>query len=187
MLKNKRILLTILLVLLLIFLPNMVKATIIRDGENNEWIRLPSQLKKSMIKNWDGYYTWDGTAQKITTSESVTFQIQFSCITTEALDEIQEKSNNMPEDNEFNEWLNNYIEPYIKEENWKTLSSMNVEIVCKLGDSTTHDHLLFIKVVDNGTENIVWNGYRSRLYKSKIFTCKTCIRKHRDYNNTNKN
>ena len=156
--KKINFLLTI-IILLILMIPNMVEANMIRGRENNEWIKLPSQLKKSMFTNWDGYYTLDGTAQKITTSENVSFQIQYSCITTETLDIIQENSDNIPDNNEFKEWLNNYIASFIKEENWETLTSMNIEVVCKLGDPTKHDHLLFIKVIDNGTENIVWNGY----------------------------
>ena len=111
------------------------------------------------MANWDGYYTYSGTISKISTSENVTFQIQYSCIEKQYVDEIQEQSDQKPDDNEFNEWLNNYVLNMVDEDNWTNLTNMKIQLECILGENVEHEHLVFVKVLENSNESIVWQGY----------------------------
>ena len=137
---------------------NTNKITIVR-GNNNQFIKFPSSLTRSSMKNWDGNYVYSGTIERINTSGSVTFQIQYAGIKSEKVAEIQAKSDSIEDDNEFNNWLNNYVKAnYINEENWENLTNMKINLECILGNEA-HEHLVFVKVIDGDNEYIVWQGY----------------------------
>ena len=110
MIKRKHLVILFTTLLLILNIFNISNAatdyTIIIRGNDNQWITFPAQLTKSWMTNWDGYYTYSGTISKKTTSENVTFQIQYVEIERAEVDEIQQKSDETPEDSEFNQWLN---------------------------------------------------------------------------------
>ena len=104
------------------------------------------------MTNWDGYYTYSGNISKISTSENATFQIQYLEIERTEVDEIQTKSDETPEDSEFNQWLNNWAVNKISEENWANLTNMKINLECKLGENVEHEHLVFVKIIEDSTE-----------------------------------
>lgn len=133
--------------------------TIIKN--ENDWFTFPSKLSKSMFTNWDNYYEWSGNITKKIESENITYKIQTYGILQEKIDEIQVESDKTPDDTEFYAWLNEYISQFIDETAWNDFSGTEISVECKLGDNVKHDHLIFIKVNDNGKENIIWQGYGS--------------------------
>ena len=161
--KRKHLVIFFMVILLIFSISNIVNAitdytTIIR-GNDNQWIQFPSTLSKSWTTNWDGYYTYDGTINNISTSENVTFQIQYSCIERTEVDEIQDKSEKTPEDSEFNQWLNSWAINKINEDSWLDINNMKIELECKLGENVQHEHLVFVKVLEDSKKSIVWQGY----------------------------
>lgn len=161
--KIKHLVAFFMIILLILNMSNLVEATsnyatIIR-GNDNQWIQFPSTLSKSWTTNWDGYYTWDGKLENKSTSENVTFQIQYLCIERTEVDKIQEKSDETPEDSAFNQWLNSWAANLINEESWSAISNMKIDLECKLGENVEHEHLVFVKVLENNLESIVWQGY----------------------------
>lgn len=163
MIKIKHLVLGTITILLILAMSSIVSATsdyatIIR-GNDNQWLQFPSTITKSWITNWDGYYTYNGTINKISTSENVTFQIQYLCIERTEVDKIQEKSDATPEDGEFNQWLNSWAVNLIEEERWSAFTDMKIDMECKLGENVEHEHLVFVKVLENESESIVWQGY----------------------------
>ena len=161
--KRKHLVIFFMVILLIFSISNIVNAitdytTIIR-GNDNQWIQFPSTLSKSWTTNWDGYYTYDGTINNISTSENVTFQIQYSCVERTEVDEIQDKSEKTPEDSEFNQWLNSWAINKINEDSWLDINNMKIELECKLGENVQHEHLVFVKVLEDSKKSIVWQGY----------------------------
>lgn len=177
MTKGKYLLVFFMMIMLIFTLPNIGNATDGATGETTEtapednikimkskneeniWIKFPSSLSKSWMANWDGYYVYSGSLENISTSENVLFQKQYFEIEQEYIDEIQEKSDQTLNDEEFYSWLDKHISKYINIENWSELTKMNLSIECKLGEDIEHDHLAFVKVLVDDAEYIVWEGY----------------------------
>ena len=163
MMKLKHLVIFFITILLMLIMSSYVEAisdyAIIIRGNDNQWIQFPSTLTKSWMTNWDGYYTYNGTINKISTSENVTFEIQYLCIERTEVDKIQEKSDGTPEDSEFNNWLNSWAVNLINEESWSAITDMKIDLECKLGENVEHEHLVFVKVLENNSESIVWQGY----------------------------
>jgi len=181
MTKGKYLLVFFMMIMLIFTLPNIGNATEeTTDGatgettetvpednikimksknEENIWIKFPTSLSKSWMPNWDGYYVYSGSLENISTSENVTFQKQYFEIEQEYIDEIQEKSDQTLNDEEFYSWLDKHISKYINVQNWSELTKMNLSIECKLGEDIEHDHLAFVKVLVDNAEYIVWEGY----------------------------
>ena len=160
MTKIKYLIIFFMIILLIVSVSNVVKSTsdygLIIRGNDNQWIQFPSTLNKSWMTNWDGYYTWSGKLENKSTSGKVTFQIQYLCIERTEVDKIQEKSDEIQEDSAFNHWLNSWAINLINEKSWTAISNMRIELECKLGENVEHEHLVFVKVLENSSESIVW-------------------------------
>lgn len=159
-----KIIFVIIFALVTTIFANSVSANyeMIYRGNKNSWIKFPDEITKSWLTSWDGYYMWSGNLENISTNDKLEFEIQLQAISAEDIQKIQTKSDETPDDSMFSEWLNEFITKKIDNTFWEKTNSLsfNLECLSCTSDSNdNHEHLIFIKITDNGKENILWQGY----------------------------